>query len=62
MLAVVGGVPDTWGPLPEPMLSKRLAHVPRLDRAVVEDAGHFMHIEKPEETAHLIQDWLEDAA
>lgn len=61
MLAVVGGVPDTWGPLPEPMLSKRLAHVPRLDRAVVEGAGHFMHIEKPEETARLILDWLEDA-
>ena len=62
MLAVVGEIPDTWGPLPEPELSRRLAYVPRLERAVVPDAGHFMHVERPRETARLILDWLEAGA
>jgi pimeloyl-ACP methyl ester carboxylesterase len=59
MLAVIGSEPDTWGPLPEPMLSERLSNVPVLRRATVSDAGHFMHIEKPRETADLILDFLE---
>ena len=58
MLAVIGSVPDTWGPLPEPLLSERLSYVPELERGVVEGAGHFMHIEKPVETARLILDYL----
>jgi pimeloyl-ACP methyl ester carboxylesterase len=58
MLAVVGSEPDTWGPLPEPLLSQRLAAVPRLERVTVEGAGHFVHMEKPVETAKLLLDWL----
>jgi 2-succinyl-6-hydroxy-2,4-cyclohexadiene-1-carboxylate synthase len=26
--------------------------------ATVEDAGHSLHIERPDRTAHLIVDWL----
>ena len=59
VLAVVGSEPDTWGPLPEPLLSERLAHIPNLERVTVEGAGHFVHVEKPAETASLILDWLE---
>ncbi|HKJ24035.1 MAG TPA: alpha/beta hydrolase [Myxococcota bacterium] len=58
MLAVVGSEPDTWGPLPEPLLSERLAHVPELERATIEGAGHFIHMEKPAETARVILDFL----
>ncbi len=59
MLAVVGSEHDTWGPLPEPLLSERLSHVKRLERRVVAGAGHFVHIEKPRETAALICEFLE---
>ena len=59
LLAVIGSEPDTWGPLPEPILRSRLAFVPRVTRAVVQDAGHFMHIEQPERTARLVLDFLE---
>lgn len=59
VLAVTGDVPDTWGPLPEPLLSERLAHFPDCRRAVVPDSGHFMAIEQPAFTAGLILDFLE---
>jgi pimeloyl-ACP methyl ester carboxylesterase len=59
LLAVVGSVPDAWGPLPEPLLSERLSHVPRVERATVEGAGHFVHMEHPIETADLLLSWLE---
>ena len=60
MLAVIGSEPDTWGPLPEPILAERLSHVPVLTRATVQGAGHFLQIERPRETAALILDFLED--
>jgi len=46
------------GPLPEPLLSERLAHVPELERATIEGAGHFVHMEKPAETARVILDFV----
>jgi len=59
MLAIVGSEPDTWGPLPEAVIGPRLANVPRLTRATVEGAGHFVHMEQPAATAALLLDWLE---
>src|SRR5262245_1423325 len=59
MLAVIGSEADTWGPLPEPILATRLAHVPRLHRATVAGAGHFPHMEQPAATAALLLDFLE---
>jgi pimeloyl-ACP methyl ester carboxylesterase len=59
MLAVIGGEPDTWGPLPEPILAARLAHVKHLERAVVASAGHFAHMERPAAVAELLLAWLE---
>ena len=58
MLAVIGSMPDTWGPLPEEMLSQRLAYVARLERATVEGSGHFAQMEQPAQTAGLILDFL----
>ncbi len=60
LLAVVGGVPDVWGPIPEDTLAARLSVVPTLERATVEDAGHFVHMEQPAESARLILDFLAD--
>src|SRR6185295_16024531 len=54
MLAITGSEPDTWGPLPANILEQRLSHVPRLERCTIAGAGHFVHIEKPEETARAI--------
>jgi len=61
MLAVVGGVEDHWGPLPEDVLGPRLSYVPRLERATIEGAGHFIHMEQPEAVGELILDFLEAA-
>ena len=59
LLAVVGSVADTWGPLPEAILSERLAGVRDLERAVVEGAGHFIHMEAPQATAQLVLDFVD---
>lgn len=59
VLAVVGSEPDTWGPIPEPMREERLSHLARVEKAVVEGAGHFTHMERPRETARLVLDFLE---
>jgi pimeloyl-ACP methyl ester carboxylesterase len=59
LLAIVGSESDTWGPLPEPILAERLAHVRRLDRRTIPGAGHFVHIEQPVEAANVILDFLD---
>jgi pimeloyl-ACP methyl ester carboxylesterase len=59
MLALVGSEPDMWGPLPEEMLRPRLAPVPDLTRATIRGAGHFVHVERPGETAAAILDFLD---
>jgi pimeloyl-ACP methyl ester carboxylesterase len=60
VLALWGDQPDAWG-LPEPWRSERLSYVPVLETAAVAGAGHFIHIEKPAETAALVLDFLERA-
>ncbi|MFI5365240.1 MAG: alpha/beta fold hydrolase [Candidatus Binatia bacterium] len=59
MLAIVGSEQDTWGPLPESILAERLAGVRRLERCTIVGAGHFVHIEKPADTANAILDFLD---
>jgi pimeloyl-ACP methyl ester carboxylesterase len=61
LLAIVGSEDDTWGPLPDAIVGPRLAGVANLTRATVRGAGHFVHMERPHETAQLILDWLEAA-
>jgi len=58
LLAIVGSEPDTWGPLPEAIVGPRLAGVPCLTRATIAGAGHFVHMERPGETAALLRDWV----
>jgi pimeloyl-ACP methyl ester carboxylesterase len=58
MLAVTGSEPDTWGPLPPAILAPRLARIADVTHRTVTGAGHFMHIERPAETARLVLDFL----
>jgi len=58
MLAISGSEADTWGPLPEPILAARLAGVRHLERRTIIGAGHFVHVERPVETAQAILDYL----
>ena len=58
LLAVIGGVQDTWGPIPEPVLAQRLSGVKQLQRETVEGSGHFLHMEKPAEVAELALDFM----
>ena len=58
MLAIVGTEPDIWR-LPEAVVSERLAFVPEVVRAAVAGAGHFVHMERPRETADVLLGFLE---
>ena len=58
MLAVVGTEPDTWQ-LAEAVAAERLAFVPELARAAIPGAGHFVHMERPRETADVLLGFLE---
>ena len=58
MLALIGSEPDTWGPLPAPVLAERLSRVRHLERCTIGGAGHFVHIERPAETAQAVLDFL----
>jgi pimeloyl-ACP methyl ester carboxylesterase len=58
MLAVTGSEPDAWQ-LPEPYATERLANVPTLSRAVVQGAGHFVHMEQPQATAEILLGFLD---
>lgn len=59
LLAVVGTEADTWGPLPDDLLERRLEYVPELSRAKVEGTGHFVHMERPRQTADILLDFLD---
>jgi pimeloyl-ACP methyl ester carboxylesterase len=59
LLAVVGTEADTWGPLPDDLLERRLEYVPDLSRAKVEGTGHFVHMERPRQTADILLDFLD---
>jgi pimeloyl-ACP methyl ester carboxylesterase len=59
VLAINGSENDTWGPLPEPIVGPRLGRIRQLERATVAGAGHFIHMERPRETAQLILDYLD---
>jgi len=61
VLAITGSEPDTWGPLPESILAERLSNIPQLERCTIKGAGHFVHIEKPADTAQVILDFLGSA-
>jgi pimeloyl-ACP methyl ester carboxylesterase len=37
---------------------QRIAAVPNITHAVIEDAGHMLHHDQPEQLAQLIEDFL----
>lgn len=59
VLAVVGSERDTWGPLPESILAPRLDNLAQLERSTINGTGHFVHMEKPDETAAVILEFLD---
>lgn len=59
MLAVIGSEQDTWGPLPESIIGPRLDRIPQLERACIEGAGHFVHMEKPDAFVDLLHSWFD---
>ncbi|MEZ4218519.1 MAG: alpha/beta hydrolase [Myxococcota bacterium] len=64
VLALTGDTPDAWGPCDEATLQARLRFVPASQwrRAVVADAGHFVHMEHPAETARVVRAFLEEVS
>ena len=58
LLAVTGSEPDTWR-LPDAIVEERLSFVADVERAAVAEAGHFVHMERPRETADLLLGFLE---
>ncbi|HIG72416.1 MAG TPA: alpha/beta hydrolase [Myxococcales bacterium] len=59
LLALIGSLPDTWGPLPKDLLDGRLENVANLTRATVAGAGHFIHMQQPAAAAGLMLDFLD---
>lgn len=59
LLAIQAAEQDTWGPIPEETIEHRLSYIENVERTAIPGTGHFVHIEKPEETARLVLDWLE---
>lgn len=59
MLALSGSEKDTWGPLPAELLRERLGYAPQVEHKVIAGAGHFVHIERPVETAAAILEFLD---
>jgi len=58
MLAITGDTVDAFGPCDDETLTERLRFIEHSERAVVANAGHFVHMERPTETARLLLDFL----
>jgi len=58
LLAIAGARDDGYS-----SAAKRIAHLaPNARAAIVEDAGHAAHLQRPDEVARLISDFLDQAA
>ena len=58
LLAIVGSEPDFYGPASDAQLDVRLAYARDAVRVRIPGAGHFVHMEQPEQTARVILDFL----
>ena len=58
LLAVEGTEKDTWGPLPDTVIAPRLDRARNVERVRIAGAGHFVHMERPHETAAAILSFL----
>jgi pimeloyl-ACP methyl ester carboxylesterase len=48
VLALTGGEHDTWSEMTPEELEQRLTHLPTARHHVVEGAGHYVHLERPD--------------
>lgn len=58
LLAIEGSEADTWGPMDDAIVAPRLHRARDVTRVRIAGAGHFVHMEKPEETAAAILEFL----
>ena len=57
LLGITGSEPDAWR-IPDQIVVQRLSTVRDARHVVVNGAGHFVHMERPGETAALLFDFL----
>jgi pimeloyl-ACP methyl ester carboxylesterase len=50
------GRDDAWSPVSQHQAMQRLA--PHASLRVIEDAGHMVQMERPEQTAAVMREWL----
>jgi pimeloyl-ACP methyl ester carboxylesterase len=56
-LGVTGSEPDVWR-IPDSVVVERLSTVPGACHTIVSGAGHFVHMERPRETADVLLEFL----
>lgn len=60
VLAITGGEHDTWSDLSDEELATRLGYIPNARHHIVEGAGHYVHIERPDEVLRLVTAFLDE--
>lgn len=57
-LVLTGGTMDTWSELTPDQIAERLGWLPDPVHRVIDQAGHYVHIEQPDATLDAIDDFL----
>lgn len=60
LLVLTGGEHDTWSEMTDAEVDRRMANLPTGRHRVVEDAGHYVHIEQPERVLAEVVDFVEE--
>lgn len=58
VLVITGGEHDTWSDLTDEDLAARVACIPDARHHVIDGAGHYVHVERPDEVLRLIKSFL----
>jgi pimeloyl-ACP methyl ester carboxylesterase len=62
MLVLTGSEHDTWSDLSDDEVAERLAHVRDARHRVVDGAGHYVHVERPDAVFAEIESFLAEVA
>lgn len=60
MLVLTGAEPDMWSELTEEEKEARLAPLPSATHEVIEDAGHYVHLEQPDAVLDAMHRFLKE--
>jgi pimeloyl-ACP methyl ester carboxylesterase len=55
VLALTGREHDTWSDMTDEQVAERVTHLPTAVHHVIEDAGHYVHIERPDAVIAAIE-------